>query len=225
MSVKGRNADTRYLSTLVDLRDENTGGSEKPVQLATKNFRMLLGSESREGCTSIGIARVKRGSSGTLQLDPEFIPPLLGIGANEHLLNIARRLVEILTAKSNILAGSRRQRNASLADFSSADIANFWLLYTVNSQLPVLRHYYESRRIHPEKLFRLLLGLAGALTTFSLKIQPGDLPSYNHEELGGCFGALDEKLRELLETVVPSSCVVLPMKMVSAFNFRHSNRR
>ncbi len=214
VSLKGRNADTRYISAVVDLRDENTGGSQKPVQIATKNFRVLLGAESREGCTSVCIARVKRGSSGSLQLDPEFIPPLLEIGANEHLLNITRRLVEILIAKSNILAGGRRQRSASLADFTSADIASFWLLYTVNSQLPILRHYYEARRVHPEKLFRLLSALAGALTTFSLKIQPRDLPAYNHEELGSCFGTLDEKLRELLETVVPSSYVALPMKMV-----------
>lgn len=214
VSVRGRNVETRYVSTVVDVQDENLGGSEKPIQIAKKNFRLLVDSESREGCTAIRIARVRRAASGTLQLDPQFIPPLLEIGANEHLLNTTRRLVEILAAKSSILAGSRRQRSASLADFSSADIASFWLLYTANSHLPVLRHYYESKKVHPEKLFRSLSALAGALTTFSLKIQPRDLPTYDHDELGGCFGILDEKLRELLETVVPASYVALPLKMV-----------
>ncbi len=101
-----------------------------------------------------------------------------------------------------------------MADFTAADIASFWLLYTVNSHLPVLRHFYETGKAHPEKLYRVLSALGGSLSTFSLKIQPRDLPAYDHEELGPCFADLDEKVRELLETVVPSNFVALPLKLV-----------
>ena len=59
-----------------------------------------------------------------------------------------------------------------------------------------------------------MLELAGALTTFSTNIHPRDLPVYDHDALGTCFGELDEKLRILLETVVPSNFVSLPLKMV-----------
>ena len=59
-----------------------------------------------------------------------------------------------------------------------------------------------------------MLSLAGALTTFSVKVQPRDLPVYDHDNLAGCFGALDEKLRMLLETVVPRNFVSLPLKLV-----------
>ena len=52
VSIAERNADTRYLSEVVDLRDENTGGSAKPVQVARKNVRFLVEGESREGCAS-----------------------------------------------------------------------------------------------------------------------------------------------------------------------------
>jgi type VI secretion system protein ImpJ len=131
-------------------------------------------------------------------------------------MGIARRLIEILAAKSSILAGGRRQRSAGLADFSAADIASFWLLYTVNGHFPALRHIHDVRHGHPDVLFRLLTSLAGALSTFSLKIQPRDLPLYDHENLGACFTDLDEKLRELLETVVPSNFVALPLKLVKA---------
>jgi type VI secretion system protein ImpJ len=44
-------------------------------------------------------------------------------------------------------------------------------------------------------------------------VQPRDLPLYDHDNLGGCFTDLDEKLRTLLETVVPSNYVSLPLKM------------
>jgi type VI secretion system protein ImpJ len=214
VSIAQKNVDVRYLSEIVNLRDENSGLVEKPVQIARKNLRFLVSGESREGCNSLQIARVQRTSAGTFRLDGQFIPPLLNIAANDYLMGIVRRLVEILAAKSSILAGGRRQRSAGLADFSAADIASFWLLYTVNSHFPALRHIHDVRHGHPDVLFRLLTSLAGALSTFSLKIQPRDLPRYDHENLGGCFTDLDEKLRELLETVVPSNFVALPLKLV-----------
>jgi type VI secretion system protein ImpJ len=214
VAVEMRGADTRYISEVVNLCDENTGGTQKPVQLARKNLRFLVEGESREGCTSLRVARARRTAGGSLKIDPTFIPPLVNACANEPLRNITRRLVEILAAKSAILAGGRRQRSSNLADFTAADIGSFWLLYTVNSYLPVLRHFYETGKVHPERLFRILCGLAGSLSTFSLKIQPGDLPAYDHDELGACFADLDEKLRELLETVVPTNFVALPLKLV-----------
>jgi len=217
VSISERNADTRYVSQVFDLRDENTGSSVKPVQLARKNIRFLVEGESREGCACLRAARIKRTAAGSLQQDPQFIPPLLNIAASDFLIGITRRLVEILAAKSSILAGGRRQRSAGLADFTAADIAGFWLLYTVNSHLPVLRHFFETGRAHPEKLYRVLAALGGSLSTFSLKIQPRDLPAYDHDELGPCFSDLDEKVRELLETVVPSNFVALPLKLVQPY--------
>jgi type VI secretion system protein ImpJ len=127
---------------------------------------------------------------------------------------IARRLVEILTARSSGIAGMRRQKNQTLADFTAADIANFWLLYTVNTAFPVFRHLFETRGGHPEALYAAMLSLAGALTTFSTNIHPRDLPAYDHEDLGACFTELDEKLRMLLETVVPTNFVSLPLKLI-----------
>ena len=142
------------------------------------------------------------------------MPALLNFTASDYLVSIARRLVEILTSRSSSIAGMRRQKNQSLADFTAADIANFWLLYTINTAFPVFRHLFETRGGHPEALYSAMLSLAGALTTFSATIHPRDLPSYDHDDLGECFTQLDEKLRMLLETVVPSNFVSLPLKLV-----------
>ena len=59
-----------------------------------------------------------------------------------------------------------------------------------------------------------MLSLAGCLTTFSNKIHPRDLPLYEHDDLSQCFTKLDEIVRMLLETVVPTNCVSLPLKLV-----------
>jgi type VI secretion system protein ImpJ len=214
ISVSRQGADTRYLAEVAIVRDENTGGAEKPIQVAQKNFRLLVEGESRQGVSALRVARVVRTAAGSLQLDPHFVPPLLAISASEYLVAIARRLVEILSAKSSMLSGLRRQKNQSLADFTASDIANFWLLYTVNTHLPLYRHIFETSLGHPEQLYGAMLSLAGALTTFSLEVNPRDLPPYDHDELGNCFTVLDEKLRYLLETVVKSNFVSLPLKLV-----------
>lgn len=207
-------ADTRFVAEVAVVRDENWDRTERPIQVARKNFRLLAESDVRQGSVAMRVARVERTPAGVLQLDPHFVPPLLDIAASDHLMSILRRLVEILAARSSMLSGVRRQKNQTLADFTSSDIANFWLLYTINSHFPLFRHLFDTRRGHPEGLFRLMASLAGALTTFSLKIQPRDLPAYDHEELGRCFTDLDEKLRFLLETVVPANFVSLPLRLV-----------
>ncbi len=208
-----RNGDTRYQAEVALLRDENSGLAERPVQVAKKNFRLLVEGEPRQGTSSLCIGRIKKTTAGTLQLDPQFVPPLLDLSVSEHLMAILRRLVEILAAKTNALSGMRRQKNQSLADFTASDIANFWLLYTANSYFPMLRHMFESKKGHPESLYTAMLSLAGSLTTFSTTVQARDLPLYDHDNLGPCFTDLDEKLRQLLETVVPSNVVSLPLKL------------
>lgn len=161
-----RDAETRYRAEVEMIRDENTGQSEKPVLLARKNLRLAVEAENREGSSALRVARVRKTAAGLFQLDPHFVPPLLDFAASDYLLSIARRLVEILSAKSSELGGTRRQKNQSLADFTSADIPRFWLLYTVNAALPVFRHLFETRKGHPEALYSAMLSLAGSLTTF-----------------------------------------------------------
>lgn len=207
-------ASTRFYSELQMLRDENSSGVEKPVSLARKNLQILAEGENLEGSVLLPLARVERTETGGYRLDPKYVPPLVNLKDNELLTSILRGEIETLVSRSSQLAGSRRQRNQSLADFSASDIANFWLLYTINSHLPVSRHLLDAAHVHPEMLFLHMLSLAGALTTFSPKIESRDLPRYEHERLGECFLALDTIIAELLETVVPSNFVALPLKQL-----------
>jgi type VI secretion system protein ImpJ len=210
----GKDGGTRYLAEVSEFRDENTGVGEKLIQVARKNMRLLAESENREGSSALRIANVERTPAGTFQLNPRFIPPLIEIGASEYLIGLLRGLLELLAARSTQLSAGRRQKNQSLADFTASDIANFWLLYTVNSNYPVFSHLYESKMSHPEELYSAMVGLAGSLTTFSRKLRPRDLPLYAHDSLGPIFSELDEKLRTLLETVVDTNLVSLPLKLV-----------
>ncbi len=214
VAIGQRDAGTRYLAEVSTYRDENTGSGEKPVQIARKNLRFMVGGENREGNAALRIANVLKAEGDTFHLNPRFVPPLLDIRACEYIMGLLRGILEVLAARSTQLSGTRRQKNQSLADFTAADIANFWLLYTVNSSFPVFSHLFEAKQVHPEELFSALLSLAGSLTTFSPKLRPRDLPLYDHDNLGPILAELDDKLRSLLQTVVPTNLVSLPLTLV-----------
>ena len=127
-----------------------------------------------------------RDTSGHFVFDPSFMPPCLRISASESLMLMLRRLLEILEEKS--AAMSRTPGGASFAEFSSREIASFWLLHAVNSGLAPLKHLWMSKRGHPEELYLEMSRLAGALCTFALDSHPRDIPPYNHDRLDETFG-------------------------------------
>jgi type VI secretion system protein ImpJ len=211
----GDRAVARWHADEILRRDEVTGLTERPVSVARANLRLLFEGESLDGYTTLPLLRLIRDASGTITLDPTYVPPLLDLGANEYLSGIARRLVERIAAKASAVSGTRRQRNQGLADFSVTDVAGFWLLYTLNTHLPSIRHLHEVRRGHPAALWEAMVALAGALTTFATT--PAPLPTYDHLRLGEVFTLLDARVHELLDTAVPDTAVARPLRMI-----RHS---
>ena len=130
------------------------------------------------------------------------------------MMGLLRGLVEVMSAEAASLPARGGRRTKAWPISPPADIANFWLLYTVNSYFPMFNHLFESQNRHPEQLYSAMASLAGSLTTFSPKLRPRDLPLYAHDSLGPLFAELDEKLRSMLETVVPTNLVSLPLKLV-----------
>ena len=109
-SVAQRDGSSRYSAEVTSFRDENTGATEKPVQVARKNLRLLVEGESREGCSALRIANVEKTKAGTFALNHRFVPPLIDINASEYLAGLLRGLIEILSARSTQLSGGRRQK-------------------------------------------------------------------------------------------------------------------
>jgi type VI secretion system protein ImpJ len=84
--------------------------------------------------------------------------------------------------------------------------------HAVNSGLASLRHSWISKRGHPEQVFFELSRLAGALCTFVLDSHPRTLPVYDHDNLTEGFRALDRHIRAHLETIVPTTCLAIPLE-------------
>jgi type VI secretion system protein ImpJ len=212
VAMTGDGAPTRWRADEQLARDETTGLTERPIQVAPPVLRLLVDGESLDGFTTMPLARVLRAPNGALELDPQFVPPLLDLRASEGMQGLMRRLVERLSARSASLAGSRRQRNTELADFSVADVGAFWLLYTVNTHLPQVKHLAEVRQGHPAALWEAMLALVGALSAFSPSADARTLPVYDHHQLGRCFAELEAQLYALLDGAVVDAAISLPLK-------------
>ena len=206
------NMNLRFLQEGALVRDETTGTNEQPLALAKSNLRIIFDDELRDGFTSIKIAELERTPTGQLKISEEYIPPLLKVSASNWLVNMLRQLVEILITKSGSLGEQRRQRNASLADFTTSEVAIFWLLHTINNSIPTLAHYFRSSLLHPEPLYLEMARLVGQLMTFATEFHPKDIVKYEHNDLYFTFSNLSAMLKELLETVIPSRCVPIPLE-------------
>jgi type VI secretion system protein ImpJ len=196
-------------------KDETSGTNEQPLAFARPNLRIIFDDELRDGFTAIKIAELERTTTGQLKISETYIPPILKVAANVWLSNMLRQLVEILITKSSSLGEQRRQRNASLADFTTSEVAVFWLLHTINSTIPAMSHFFHSPLVHPERLYLVMAELAGKLMTFSTELHPKDIVKYDHDDLYFTFYTLSMQLRDLLETVIPSRCVPIPLEKIT----------
>jgi type VI secretion system protein ImpJ len=132
-------------------------------------------------------------------------------------MELLRRIVDVLDAKSEAIASKRQASDRPLAEQAQHEVMSFWLSHAIHSSLPPLRHHLTARRTQPAELYAELARLAGALCTFSLDAHPRTLPRYSHEELGGLFAALDRHIRTHLELVAPTHCVTVPLRPVRAY--------
>ena len=194
--------------------DENNGGDDRPVRMARKNLRLLIDTEPASGCLIMPLARVKRDGSGHFVYDPNFVPPVLQVGASGRLMRLVQRMMELLEEKARPSPPATRVPPAS---FPRAKSSNFWLLHGINAALAPLRHLLIAKRGHPEELFIELSKLAGALCTFALESHPGSLPSYDHRNLSDCFEKLDRHIRAHLEAIIPTNVVSIPLTAAEGY--------
>ena len=198
------NNNIRFLQEGAVVKDETSGTNEQPIAYAKSNLRIIFDDELRDGFTSIKIAELERTPTGQLKLSDSYIPPILKSSSSEWMVNMLRQIVEILITKSASLSEQRRHTNATLADFTTSEVAVFWLLNTINASIPTMAHFFRSPLVHPERIYLEIATLVGKLMTFSLEYHQKDFVKYDHDDLYFTFSNLSAQLRELLETVIPS---------------------
>lgn len=203
----------RLMREYLQVSDLNGEGREE-ISVERHVLALLFDFEEHGDYVTCPVARLVRNTQGRFELDSTFVPPCLFLSASARLVERMQRLSDILGAKSASLAVRRRERSDQIADFAVADVALFWLLHSVNSSWPELARLCASPDQHPERLYAALTRLAGALLTFSTTESLKAIPAYDHVKPEPVFAALEDMIRALIDTVVPSRVVPIVLERV-----------
>ncbi len=207
----GSRSSTRFMSRTVTVTDEVFGEQRKEIEIAENNFCILFEGESLDNFTNMPVARLLRNTSGMIELDDSFVPPLIHIGTSLPLMNQIRSLLEVLLAKSAALGQGRKQHAGGFAEFKASEETAYRLLLTINTYTPLLNHFHTASRIHPYELYTMLVQFAGALCTFSNEVSIQQIPHYEHAAPGQSLRGLFKMIRTVLNADISAGCVTVPI--------------
>ena len=201
----------RYLPREYNTRD-TSGESESDVRLQVGKLRMrlLLESDRRDDYACIGIARVSEcRNDGNVILDEAYLPTVLDCQAVAGLAGFLKEIQGLLHHRGEALAG----RVAESGRGGTAEIADFLLLQAVNRYELIVGHLADLRGLHPERLFAIMLEIAGELATFTSKTKrPPSVPSYRHDDLQLTFEPVIQALRQSLSMVLEQNAISIPVQ-------------
>jgi len=208
----------RYRASELTVRDNTLGAdTETTLIIGRLDLRLMLEQQARAGYACCGVGRILEcRADRQLRLDPAYIPPCIDIRIAPRLSNFIQELNGLLHRQAELRAGRVR----GVGRGGVADWADFLLLQLLNRTEPVVVHFDQLAGLHPETLFRYLLGLAGELATFaSTSKRPPEFPPYRHEDLNATFTPLIERLREFLNREYVERAIAIPIQE-RQFGFR-----
>ena len=125
VSASGTAGDARFVSRLLPVQDETTGGNDQEIQFREVSLRLMLSTEELTGYEVLPVARIQRAGEreATPAVDDDYFPPLLAIDAWPPLgLDIVRAIYDIVGQKMEVLAGVWRN-GASISRARNREIS------------------------------------------------------------------------------------------------------
>ncbi|GAC1379312.1 MAG: type VI secretion system baseplate subunit TssK [Aquirhabdus sp.] len=209
----------RFVSKHRMVDDLMTSAVPSEIMVLQRLGRLILDGQSQDsvdsildGMISLPIAKLRRTTAGVFELDTTFVAPVCSLGSSTVLMGLLRRLMGVMQAKITTLYGHHREPGQDVVEFRSGDIASFWLLHTLSSSHATLSHLLQNSGLHPERLHQELLRMAGGLMTFAKSYSLDDLPPYIHSSPMSGFTVLDQIIRNLLDTVISSRFLAIPLR-------------
>ncbi len=180
-----------------------------PLQIGRLNLRLMLARDANEGYTHIGVVRiVERRADGRVLLDSNYIPPTLHVVQQPTLDGFLREVIGMVHQRGEALAARLAQPGRA----GVGEIADFLLLQVINRFEPLLIHTQRLSVLHAERVYALLLELAGDLATFRERKRPADFMAYNHDDPSACFRSLMADLRQSLSTVMEQTAIPIDLQ-------------
>ncbi|AUG41666.1 type VI secretion system baseplate subunit TssK [Pseudomonas chlororaphis] len=200
----------RYISQVREVRDDNAAfESRASLAIGGKALRLLTERDGLGEYACLGLIRVlEKRADNAVQLDDDYIAPLLDVAASGVLAAFRSELQGLLHQRGEALAG----RVVASGAGGASEIADFLLLQLVNRAEPLLSHLARLSPLHPQDFYREAVCLAGEFATFSAAgRRPSDYPAYAHDDLASSFAPVMHDLRQALSMVIDTRATPIPI--------------
>ncbi|MBK7060503.1 MAG: type VI secretion system baseplate subunit TssK [Rubrivivax sp.] len=211
--VEGGNSSMppRYVSADVEVADaEAVSLRQAPIQVGRLNLRLVLARDSNEGYTTLGVARLlELTSGGPVAIDDQYVAPMLHAPSHAVLDGYLRELLGLLHQRGDTLASLLTQPGRS----GVGEIVDFLFLQSINRHEPLFNHARRLPVLHPERLYTMMLQLAGELATYREGRRPPAYPDYSHDDLASCYRLVMTDLRLSLSAVIERRAIPIELQM------------
>lgn len=180
------------------------------MRVGRLRLKFKLETEERGGFVNLGLARILEvRSDRNVLLDENYIPPCLSYAVSPVLAGFVTELQGLLHHRGEALAARLNVGGGR----GVAEIADFLLLQAVNGYEPVVAHLAAQPELHPERIYSVMLGIAGELATFTARNRRTPaFPVYRHEDLEGTFAPLVAAIRQSLSAVLEQTAISIPLQ-------------
>ncbi|WP_435020290.1 type VI secretion system baseplate subunit TssK [Tundrisphaera sp. TA3] len=186
-----------------ECRDENTGAGEEPIQVRRLRARLLLSTQDTTGYEVLPLARVERSAQAGAppRLVASYVPPLICLDAWPPLWREVQSLHSRIDAHIKRMAAQLVDRKISFDSQVPGDAERLLKLAVLNGASGFMAATVFVPGLAPLGIYQELCRLVGQLALFSDNRRPPDLPSYDHEDIGGCFALAIREIQDRLGDV------------------------
>jgi type VI secretion system protein ImpJ len=229
LSMPGRAANSREVSpdSAEDAARYLTGSEtiidstshlrvEEEIEVAYPRLGYEIRKTAKPGYVGVPVARIVEVHDRTIILDEKFAPPVLVCAAHPTVEGWLDRVIGWISAKLDELARYASDVTAG-GGLQSAD---YLMLQMLNGKIPALKHFRNSRYVHPERLYEEFLRIAGELATFATpERRAREYGVYDHDDLENVFSPLLRDIQDFLSVVMNRRAIRLELieKSASAY--------
>jgi len=200
----------RHVAFEKDVSDANALSiGRAKVQCGKLRLRLMAENELNGEWVAMGALRVlEKDRDGCVLLDSSYVPPLLDGRATPSLQGYMQELAGLLRQRRQQL-GRYVPRREEIRDMAASELMLLALIHRFSATVD---HQLTLPRVHPERLFAEWLPFALELAVYrSPHNFEGDIPRYDHRDIGQCFEGLMATLRQGLFIVFEENAIALPL--------------
>lgn len=204
---------TRFIGRDTTVPDAVFGfDSEAELKVGVLSLSLNVSSGLDGELASMPVARVHERKGQVVELDDQFVPPLLDMHAHARARAWLDELYGLVKQRGDELAA----RIGAPGTKGVADFADFMLLMACNRSQPLLDQFRHTTPLHPLQAYNELLKMAGECATFQKEgRRPPVFQRYDHESLDGSFGPVVEVIRRVMASIIDPTVVAIPLTQMA----------